>query len=63
MQLGSIVIYTGDPLLFGKLIVVGVHADSRLLCEAMHADHHGEYARDLFDAHELVHASLWEAGG
>jgi hypothetical protein len=57
MQAGDFVIYTADPLMYGKLLIVGVAADGRLLCEQVHADHRGEYARELFEAHELeLHA-------
>lgn len=60
MKPGDIVIYTADPLLYGKLLIVGVHEDTRLLCEAVHKDSDGEYARELFDAHELELADQWE---
>jgi hypothetical protein len=60
VQSGSLVIYTADPLLFGKLIVIRVHEDGRLECEAVHKDSDGNYARDLFSAQELELAATWE---
>jgi hypothetical protein len=59
MTPGAIVIYLADPLLYGKLLILEVTADTRLLCEAIHADPNGEYARELFDAHELELADKW----
>jgi hypothetical protein len=56
----SIVVYTGDPLLYGKLIVLGRIGDGRLLCEAVHPDRDGEYARELFDSGELENADTWQ---
>lgn len=60
MAAGDFVILVADPLLYGKLLVLEVTADGRLLCEQVHADQRGEYARELFDAHELELASAWK---
>jgi len=60
MQPASIVIYTADPLLYGKLIVLEATADGRLVCEQVHADRDGAYAREIFDPHELELADRWE---
>jgi hypothetical protein len=57
---GSIVIYTADPLLYGKMLILEVVADGRLLCESIHTDREGQYARELFDAHELELAERWQ---
>lgn len=59
MSAGDIVIYTADPLMYGKLLVVAVAADGRLLCEQIHKDARGDFARELFDAHELELVSVW----
>lgn len=61
MAAGDLVIYLADPLMYGKLIVLEVAADGRLLCEQVHADRRGDYGRELFDAHELELASAWKA--
>lgn len=60
MASGDIVIYTADPLLYGKLIVLGAHKDGRLECEAIHREPDGTYARELFNPQELELASEWE---
>jgi hypothetical protein len=59
MTPGSIVIYVADPLMYGKMLILEVTKDMRLLCEAMHADKNGDFARDLFDSHELELAAKW----
>jgi hypothetical protein len=46
---GTIVIYPADPLLYGKLIVIGTAGDGRLECEQVHAE-------------ELEAFDLWTAG-
>jgi hypothetical protein len=56
---GDFVIYPADPLLYGRLWIVGVHADGRLECEQIHADKHGEFGRELFDPLELELESVW----
>jgi hypothetical protein len=61
VQTGSFVIYTTDPLLYGKLLVIGCHSDGRLICEQVHADQHGEYAREVFDVQELEEYDRWAA--
>jgi len=61
MQRGDLVIYTTDPLLYGKLLVIAVNADGRLECEQVHPDQRGEYARELFHAQELELAETWKA--
>lgn len=61
MSPGSVVIYLEDPLLYGRMLLLEVHQDGRLLCESIRADKHGEHARDLFDAHELETAEKWGA--
>lgn len=61
MGVGDFVVYLADPLMYGKLLILEVAADGRLLCEQVHADAGGEYARELFDAHELELASAWKA--
>ena len=61
MAPGDFVVYTADPLLYGKLWIVGVLADGRLECEQIHADKNGEFGRELFDAHELELAEKWTA--
>ena len=59
MTAGDIVVYLADPLMYGKLLVLEVAADGRLLCEAIHREPDGTYARELFDAIELELASVW----
>jgi hypothetical protein len=59
MTPGSIVVYVADPLMYGKMLILEVTKDARLLCESMHADKNGDFARDLFDAHELELAAKW----
>jgi hypothetical protein len=59
---GTIVIYPADPLLYGKLIVIGTAGDGRLECEQVHADRKGQFARELFWAPELEAFDLWTAG-
>lgn len=56
----SVVIYSTDPLLYGRLIVMEHRPDGRLLCEALHADSDGVYARELFEDSELERAGEWE---
>ncbi len=58
MQPGDIAIYRTDPLLYGKLLILE-HRDTKLLCEQVHPDSHGDYARELFDPSELEHADTW----
>jgi hypothetical protein len=58
----TIVIYIADPLLYGKLLLIGTHDDGRLECEQLHADRNGEFARDLFWPHELEAFDRWAAG-
>lgn len=53
MTAGDLVLYVKDPLLFGRLLIIEVTADNRLLCEALHAEPDGTYARETFAAHEL----------
>jgi hypothetical protein len=60
MAPGSIVLYIADPLLYGKMIVLEVVQDGRLLCESIHTDREGQYARELFDSHELELAERWQ---
>jgi hypothetical protein len=60
MTAGDICIYVADPLLYGRLLILEVQKDNRLLCEQVHADSHGEYGRELFDAQELELASRWQ---
>jgi hypothetical protein len=45
--------------MYGRLLVLDVDGDS-ILCEQVHADQHGEYARENFDVRELQLASRWE---
>lgn len=59
MAPGSVVIYLSDPLLYGKMLLLEVNQDGRLKCEQIHADHNGDYGRDLFDAHELELYDVW----
>jgi hypothetical protein len=59
---GTIVIYPADPLLYGKLILIGTHDDGRLECEQVHADRKGKFARELFWPHELETFDMWTAG-
>ena len=59
MTAGDFVIYTADPLMYGKMVIVTVTEDARLLCEAIHPDRHGDYARDVFDPQELELANKW----
>lgn len=60
MKPGDLVIYLEDPLLFGRLLVLEVTADNRLLCEQLHANSRGDHGRELFDSHELELASRWQ---
>jgi hypothetical protein len=62
MKPGAVVIYPADPLLYGKLLVIGTHDDGRLECEQVHADRRGEFARDLFWPQELETFDRWAAG-
>lgn len=59
MAPGSIVVYLGDPLLYGKMLIVDLTADGRLVCESIHRDSAGEYPRDGFDPHELELYDDW----
>jgi hypothetical protein len=59
MQPGDFVIYVADPLLYGRLWIVGTHHDGRLLCEAVRREHDGTYARELFEPMELELADRW----
>lgn len=59
MTIGDFVIFTADPLMYGRMIIVDVTANALLICEAVHADRHGDYARDIFDPHELELAARW----
>jgi hypothetical protein len=61
MKPAAIVIYVADPLLYGKLLIIGTHADGRLVCEQVHADRNGEFARELFDVQELEEYDRWAA--
>ena len=61
MKPGSIVIYIGDPLLYGKMLVLGSLPDGRLECESIHPDRNGDYSRDGFDPQELELAERWLA--
>jgi hypothetical protein len=61
MAPGTIVVYPEDILLYGKMIILEVVADGRLLCEQLHADRRGEHARELFAPHELETFDRWNA--
>lgn len=52
MTPGDLVIYTADPLLFGRMIILSVD-QGRYQCEAIHADPDGNHPRETFAAHEL----------
>jgi hypothetical protein len=57
MSAGDIVVYLTDPLLYGRMLIIQVTPDGRLLCEALHADRDGDLYRGIFDAHEVDLAS------
>jgi hypothetical protein len=57
MSAGDIVVYLTDPLLYGRLLIIQITPDGRLLCEALHADRDGDLYRGIFDAHEVDLAS------
>jgi hypothetical protein len=59
MTAGSIVVYLADPLMYGRMIVVEITANGRVLCECIHKDGADTYPRELFDAHELELADKW----
>jgi hypothetical protein len=61
IERGSIVVYIASPLLFGKLIVIDIAPDGRLLCEAVHSDRDGEFARGVFAPMELETFDRWNA--
>jgi hypothetical protein len=57
MEPGDIVVYTTDPLLYGRMLVLSVDLD-RVVCEAIH----GEPDRAEFSACELEPATRVKAG-
>jgi hypothetical protein len=59
MAPGSIVVYLEDPLLYGKMLVIDLTEDGRLVCECIHRDATGEFPREAFKAQELELAEKW----
>lgn len=59
MAPGSIVVYLEDPLLYGKMIIVDLTEDGRLVCECVHRDATGDFPREAFNEHELELANKW----
>lgn len=60
MTPGDVVVVLEDPLNLGKLLILSVEDDGKLLCEALHADDRGDYYRDKFAALELELFDVWD---
>jgi hypothetical protein len=60
VEIGSIVIYAADPLLFCRMIVISITSTGLVECEGVHKDGSGTYPREVFNALELELASDWE---
>ena len=55
MSPGSVVIFTSDPLMYGRMLVLEVTSAGLLLCESLHERlDDGSYRRDVFHPQELT---------
>jgi hypothetical protein len=55
VQPGTIVIYQADPLMYGRMVILGPNAAGLLECESLHErSPDGTYRRDLFHPQELT---------
>lgn len=54
MTPGSIVTFTEDPLMYGRMWIIEVTSNGHLLCESLHEQNpDGSYLREVFHAQEL----------
>lgn len=55
MKSGSMVVYTEDPLMYGRMWIIEVTSNGHLLCESLHEQNaDGSYRREVFHAQELT---------